>query len=306
VLNLEHPEPGYFSEDERELIEGLAAQAAIAIQNARRYDDLERAKGDLAATEAVAWMGLFGSSWAHAVTQKTSAIRNYLAVLSDYVPQDSKAQDVLSMTEEAVKAIQGIPIVQQLPPDPRTPSAVDLDATLRSQVQRWCRSRPEVELVFDLKCDGIRTHIDRDWLDVAMEKLINNALKAMPDRGRLEVSSRYQSKSVDVKITDVGCGIPDGVRPRFLKDRIPQDITDSGSTGIGALIAKYIFRAYGGDLELLWSERGQGTTLCITLPATPIQALQNAPGAQDAQGAQNARMSAGGGSKGARRHSAGE
>lgn len=293
VLNLEHPEPGYFSEDERELIEGLAAQAAIAIQNARRYDELERTKGDLAATEAVAWMGLFGSSWAHAVTQKTSAIRNYLAVLTDYVPQNSKAQDVLGMIEEAVKAIQGIPIVQQLPPDPRTATAVDLDAALRSQVQRWCRSRPEIELVFDLKCDGIRTHMDRDWLDVAMEKLVNNALKAMPDSGRLEVSSRYQSKSVEVKITDVGCGIPDRVRSYFLKDRIPQNITDSGSTGIGALIARYIFRAFGGDLELLWSEPGQGTTLCITLPATPIQALKNTQGAQVTQEAQSARTSAG-------------
>ena len=42
VLNLEHPEPGYFSEDEREIIEGLAAQAAIAIENARLYDALKR------------------------------------------------------------------------------------------------------------------------------------------------------------------------------------------------------------------------------------------------------------------------
>jgi GAF domain-containing protein len=42
VLNLEHPETGYFSEDEREIIEGLAAQAAIAIENARLYDALKR------------------------------------------------------------------------------------------------------------------------------------------------------------------------------------------------------------------------------------------------------------------------
>ncbi|GAB4531457.1 MAG: hypothetical protein Kow0063_10710 [Anaerolineae bacterium] len=42
VLNLEHPQPGYFSEDEREIIEGLAAQAAIAIQNARLYEAVKR------------------------------------------------------------------------------------------------------------------------------------------------------------------------------------------------------------------------------------------------------------------------
>ncbi len=42
VLNLEHPEPGYFSEDEREIIEGMAAQAAIAIHNAGLYDAIKR------------------------------------------------------------------------------------------------------------------------------------------------------------------------------------------------------------------------------------------------------------------------
>jgi GAF domain-containing protein len=49
VLNLEHPEPGHFSEDERELLEGLAAQAAIAIQNAQLYEAITRSSEHLRA-----------------------------------------------------------------------------------------------------------------------------------------------------------------------------------------------------------------------------------------------------------------
>jgi signal transduction histidine kinase len=79
-----------------------------------------------------------------------------------------------------------------------------------------------------------------------------------------------------VTITDNGRGISDRIRPYFLKERIPQQFTGTGSTGIGGLIARYIFRAFSGDLELLWSESGRGTALRITLPATTIEALQSA------------------------------
>jgi GAF domain-containing protein/AmiR/NasT family two-component response regulator len=273
VLNFEHSEPGYFSEDEREIVEGMATQAAIAIQNAQRYDELEQAKDALAATEAVAWMGLFGSSWAHGVTQKTSAVRNYLTVLADYLPQDGKVQELLVSIEDAVKAIQGIPIVQKLPSESRAATTLDLDVALRDQVRRWCRSHSEVELVFEMQCEGIRTHIDKEWLDVAMEKLINNALRAMPDGGQLKIASAYQAGKVEVKVIDTGYGISERIRPYFLKKQIPQEFTSAGGTGIGALIARYIFRAFGGDLDLLWSEGGRGTGLRITLPATPIEML---------------------------------
>jgi GAF domain-containing protein len=274
VLNLEHSEPGYFSEDEREIIEGLAAQAAIAIQNARRYDELKQAKDDLAAAQAIAWMGLFGSSWVHGVTQKTSAMRNYLAVLADHLPPEGRTQDLLAKIQDAMKAIQDIPIVQRLPPEPRMTTTLDLDAALRDQVQRWCRSHPEVGLIFDLNCEGVRTHIDKEWFDVAMEKLIKNALKAMPEGGQLKVTSAHRDEKAEVEIIDTGCGIPEEVRPYFLKKQIPKEFTSAGGTGIGVLIARYILRTFGGDLEVLWSEPERGTALRVTLPATPIDVLQ--------------------------------
>jgi GAF domain-containing protein len=269
VLNFEHTEPGYFSEDQCEIIEALANQAAIAIQNAQRYDELERTKGNLVATEAVAWIGLFGSSWAHSVTQKTAAVRNYLAVLADYLPRDSQAQELLSKIEEMMRAIQSIPIAQQLPSKPQmtTELELDLDAALKEQVQRWCRAHPQVKPIFDLHCTGLRAHIDKEWLDVAMEKLINNALKAMPEGGQLKITSRPRSGQVEVNITDTGYGLSEKVRPYFLKQQIPQEFT-SGS-GIGALIAQYIFRTFGGDLELLWSQRSRGTALRVVLLALP-------------------------------------
>ncbi len=133
-----------------------------------------------------------------------------------------------------------------------------------------------------MECEGIRTYIDEEWLNVGLEKLISNALKAMPNGGQLGVASRYEGRKVKVTITDTGCGISDEIRPYFLKEPIPPEFVGSGSTGIGALIARYIFRAFGGDLELLWSRPRRGTALRITLPATPGETDQEA---QDVKGA---------------------
>jgi GAF domain-containing protein/CheY-like chemotaxis protein len=273
VLNFEHSEPGYFKEAQREIIEALAAQAAIAIQNAQRYEELERTKGHLVATEAVAWIGLFGSSWAHSVAQKTAAARNYLAVLKDYVVPKQETQELLQKIEAVLRAIQGIPIVQQLPPKPRMSTIVDIDVTLTEQVGRWCRATPHVELTLDLHCAGLRAHIDKEWLNVAMEKLVNNALKAMPQGGALNITSTPRPDRVEVTITDSGYGLSNHVRPFFLKQQIPTEYT-SGS-GIGVLIARYIFRTFGGELELLWSEPQRGTTLRVILPASPVSERHN-------------------------------
>jgi GAF domain-containing protein/ActR/RegA family two-component response regulator len=270
VLNMEHPEPGYFSEDEREIIEGLAAQAAIAIQNAQRYDELERTRGEVAAIEAVAWMGLFGSSWAHSVKQKTSAVCNYLAVLGDRLPQDEETQALLLEVDSAIRSIQSIPVLQELPSVPMSTRTLDLDKSLAKQVQRWCRSRPDIELVLDLQCEAVRCYVDEGWLEVALEKVISNALEVMPHGGQLTVVSSYLDNKAEVRILDTGSGISDEIRPHFLKERIPREHVRVGSTGVGALIARYIFRAFGGDLELLWSEPKRGTALRFTLPATPV------------------------------------
>ena len=63
--------------------------------------------------------------------------------------------------------------------------------------------------------------------------------------------------------------IPDETRAYFLKQPIPHGISaklERKGTGVGVLIARLIFRRYGGDLELLWSEPGKGTALRIMLP----------------------------------------
>ena len=242
----------------------------MAIANARQYEELNRAKEEKAAFEAVAWMGIFGSHWTHGINQRTYTIRNCLATLRVMLATEERSDKVLDMIEQATIEIQRIPITTQLPvTSEAVQSPIEIDNALHEQMEKWSKRRDDVERVYDLDCDGVRAIIDQEWLDVALEKLINNALKAMTQGGMLEITSERIGERVFVRLTDTGPGIPDEARTYFLKEPIPREVKiklDSKGSGVGVLIARLIFRRYGGDVELLWSERGKGTTLRIVLP----------------------------------------
>lgn len=272
LLYVDFCAPHRFTNDERQTIQMFANQAAIAIKNAMQYEDIEKAykdaekvRGELAATEAVAWMGILGSSWSHGVNQKSFAIRNYVEVLRALMPPELEVEDVLSQIETAADDIKNIPITQPLPTTPGTGhSVVEIDDALQKQVQKWCRPRQDIHVQFDLHCPHVQAQIDREWLEVALEKLVSNALKAMANGGTLTVSSERVRDQVRICLADTGHGIPDYAREHFLKDRIPKE--DGSGTGVGVLIARLIFRRYGGELALLWTEPGLGTILEILLP----------------------------------------
>ncbi|MGD9099521.1 MAG: GAF domain-containing protein [Anaerolineae bacterium] len=259
------------AQEQMDMLGALAGLAAMAIENARQYQELKNAEEETAAAEAVAWMGVFGSNWAHGINQRTYAIRNYLATLRTILSTEESPGKLLDLIEEATEEIQHIPVTsQQLPATlGAVQSPVEIDDALHKQVEKWSKRRDDVERVYDLHCAGVRAAIDQEWLKIALEKLINNALKAMRDGGRLEITSEQSGEHILIRLADTGPGIPDKALDYFLKKPIPQEIKeklDSKGTGVGVLIARLIFRRYGGNLELAWSEPGKGTALDITLP----------------------------------------
>jgi signal transduction histidine kinase len=142
-----------------------------------------------------------------------------------------------------------------------------IDPELQKTVTRWCCDREDVGQIFKLQCPGVKVKIPPQWLKVAMEKLVNNALKAMPQGGRLTVSTERWGEMVHITIEDTGHGIPDFALPHFLKVTIrrPDGDRESG-TGKGALIARFVARSYGGDLKLVHTGKDSGTKLLLTLP----------------------------------------
>lgn len=274
VLNVEHREVKGLDEEDRDWLIALANLAVVALQNAERYEELEKARDYGLASEAVAWLGLFGADWQHAINQKTFSIGNYANGLRRWLTEREATPDItnevfqaLDRIEKVVENIRSVQFTSQVPSE--MPSEVSgqtvIDDELPGIVDRWCSGREDVDTILDLKCPGIKVRILPQWLRVAMEKLINNALKAMSTGGQLTLATRLVGNKVHITVKDTGPGIPDFARPYFLKRIVPRRKTESG-TGMGALIARFVALSHGGDLILIESPPETGTELLMKLP----------------------------------------
>ena len=93
--------------------------------------------------------------------------------------------------------------------------------------------------------------------------IINNALDAMPDGGRISFSTDSDENTVSVSVSDTGEGMPEDVKKKifdpFFTTRRPL------GTGLGMSCAYSIIKSHGGKIEVE-SEVGEGTTINLNIP----------------------------------------
>jgi len=102
----------------------------------------------------------------------------------------------------------------------------------------------------------------RDRLKQALLNIATNALEAMPDGGRMDVSLATQDGHATVTIRDTGPGMAPDVAGKIYNMYFT---TKSGGTGIGLYVARSVVESHGGNIEVE-SQCGHGSTFLITLP----------------------------------------
>jgi two-component system phosphate regulon sensor histidine kinase PhoR len=118
---------------------------------------------------------------------------------------------------------------------------------------------------------------DERRIEQIYTNLLENALRYGPaDHVQIHVAARMQGRSVEIRISDNGPGIPLADQPhiferfyRVYKDRSRQ----AGGTGLGLSIVKHIVQNHGGTV-VLESTPGEGCTFILTFPATRADSLQ--------------------------------
>jgi signal transduction histidine kinase/DNA-binding response OmpR family regulator len=113
-----------------------------------------------------------------------------------------------------------------------------------------------------------RVAIDPAELREVLLNLLFNAADAMPQGGRIEITTRIGSsaRTAEVKLRDTGHGMPESVRARifepFFSTKGPK------GSGLGLAVAYSIIARRGGRIEVA-SRVGEGTTFTLVLPYGP-------------------------------------
>ncbi|MBN1352473.1 response regulator [candidate division KSB1 bacterium] len=139
------------------------------------------------------------------------------------------------------------------------------------------RENIKLKLMASNELDSLEIYLDPDKMEKALVNLISNALKYTDSGGTVEVAvlppgSRINTDlaaSVDIRITDTGCGIPRAELSRifdyFYRFRDERTSRKDG-TGIGLALTRELVKLHHGDISVI-SEEGVGSVFTISLPA---------------------------------------
>lgn len=122
----------------------------------------------------------------------------------------------------------------------------------------------------NLVCDcGVsRMGSDRKTIELILKNLVDNAVKFIPDGGRVSLRCNSIGRQVRFDVEDNGCGIPLADQDRVFERFYQVDKSRSqsqGGTGLGLSIVKHAVNVLDGELALK-SEPGAGTTISFTVP----------------------------------------
>jgi PAS domain S-box-containing protein len=118
----------------------------------------------------------------------------------------------------------------------------------------------------------------------ALLNLVQNAMDAMPQGGRLVLRGQQTEAQVRLEVSDTGVGIPAAQLRQIFE---PLHTTKPDGTGLGLYLVREIVTAHGGEITVQ-SDVGQGTTFLITLPR--LEAERERRGASSPSGPHAGRL----------------
>jgi two-component system sensor kinase FixL len=132
---------------------------------------------------------------------------------------------------------------------------------------------PRVRLEMRFDPDAPLALIDRVQLQQVLVNLIRNAIEAMADAARheLSIATRGAGGMVAITVADTGPGLPEAVRVRLFQ---PFVTTKPGGMGVGLSICRTIVEAHGGELRAEDAPEG-GTVFRLTVPRAAVQPSLN-------------------------------
>ncbi len=132
-----------------------------------------------------------------------------------------------------------------------------------------------ISLETNYASNEVTINVDRNEIQQVLLNLVTNAADAMPNGGRLQITTRLLSDQgrIEIQVTDNGCGMEKDVL-NWAFDPFFTTKEPGKGTGLGLAICQRIVQEYGGEIEIQ-SQPGQGTTVSARLPCTTLEVTTN-------------------------------
>jgi PAS domain S-box-containing protein len=284
-----HPEPGAFSERLERLVGAIAAQAGIAIDNARLFEAAQRAaeerralldseRSARATAERMSQMkDEFLATLSHELRTPLNAIIGWAHVLRHGARDQADLAKGLDTIERNAR-VQAQLIEDLLDMSRITSGKMRLDV---QPIQPVAFVEAAIETVRPAaEAKGIRLEAvldptagpisgDPSRLQQVAWNLLSNAIKFTPKGGRVQVVLSRAESHAELVVADTGAGIrPELIDQLFERFRQADASTTRGhgGLGLGLSIVKHLVELHGGVVRIGSPGEGAGTTVVVELP----------------------------------------
>jgi PAS domain S-box-containing protein len=284
-----HPEPEMFTERTERIIGGIAAQAAIAIDNARLYEASQQAAQERkvlldserqarAEAERTSQMkDEFLATLSHELRTPLTAILGWAQVLRrgsrdqadlhrglQTIERNARAQaqlieDLLDMSSIASGKVK----LEMLSLSPAAIAAAAIETV------RPAAEAKHIHLHTDFEAAAGMVAGDANRLQQIIWNLLTNAIKFTPHDGAVTVGVRREGDQIAIFVRDTGIGIaPDFIHHVFERFRQADATTTRkhGGLGLGLSIVKHLVEQHGGTVSAESAGEGLGACFTVRLP----------------------------------------
>jgi signal transduction histidine kinase len=280
ALMVRRRQPGIFDPAIIELMQSFASQSALAIQNARLFQEIDEKSRQL---EIVSQhKSQFLANMSHELRTPLNAVLGYTELMQDgvYGELPSKVREVLERVQTNSKHLLGlINDVLDLSKieagqlvlsseDYSMKNVVDTVVSATESLAAAKRLPLKVEVSEDMPIgQGDERRIAQVLLN-----LVGNAIK-FTDAGEVRIAAKATNGRFSVAVSDTGPGIPAAERERVFHEFHQVDSSNTkakAGTGLGLTIAKRIVELHSGRIWVE-SELGKGSTFFFELPVRAEQ-----------------------------------
>jgi signal transduction histidine kinase len=269
-LFLGHPEPGVFTERHERLAVGVAAWAALAMDNGYLYADAQRA--NMAKDQFLATLSHELRTPLNALVGWLSMLRRPTVMTAAGVPKAWKAID--RNTEALTDLVEDLLDVSRIATGKIRLADADVDLnevvgdSVRTIEPRFVEKGVVLSLSLPPEACIVRGDVAR--LRQVAGNLLGNAVKFTPSKGQVDVRVTCEETAAAMTVTDTGIGI----HPTFLPhvfERFRQGDTGSATgLGLGLAIVRNLVELHGGTVVATSEGIGRGSQFTVTLPRVRV------------------------------------
>ncbi len=267
--------------------EDLKARVAQATQElAARNDELIRANDllfeiqrKLSHSEKLATVGQVAAAVAHEVGTPLNSIVGHLQLLAEDSALRVEGRKRIDLIRGQVDRVVGI--LKNLLSSSRMPASrpapTDINKIIRELVALTSpgMALKNVTPRMDLDPNLPLIPADSHQIQQVLLNLISNSLDAMPEGGRLTISTSMADSLLRISVKDSGQGIP-GTHLKKIFEPFFTTKAEGHGSGLGLAICQQIVKAHGGRIDVD-SVLQQGTEFTVLLPASDMRLTQPPP-----------------------------